>query len=98
MKETIEKKGNEFFVNVGVIAFEVENQWVAYAPALEISSYGESKEDARESLWKAIKTFIDDIADKNTLTEDLLNLGWAVKKKPNLLFTAPTFDIETIVK
>ncbi|MCG8322770.1 MAG: hypothetical protein MI921_24930 [Cytophagales bacterium] len=97
MQERIIKKSGQYIVDVNVITFQGENEIVAYSPALQISSYGETKQDAEHALGENIAIFMDYATSKNTLIEDLLNLGWTIKKKPDFLFIPPPYSTEDIV-
>lgn len=97
MKERIIKKSGQYIVDLNVITFQGENQIVAYSPALEISSYGDTKQDAEDALGENIKIFIDYAVNKNSLIEDLLNLGWTIKKRPHFLFIPPAYKVEDVI-
>lgn len=97
MKEKIFKQGGQYIIDVNVITFKGENHIVAYSPALQISSYGDTKQDAEKALGDNITIFLDYASRKKTLIEDLLNLGWTVKKKPDILFIPAPYSIEDLL-
>ena len=98
MKETIIKRQGKYIIDINFISFKGENQIVAYSPALEISSYGDTEQDAQKALEENIHIFLDYTLKKNSLIEDLLNLGWTIKKKPDIVFIAPAYNLEEIAK
>ena len=92
----IKKKGNKFRVGVELFIFKEDNQFIAYSPALEISSYGDTSKDAGNAFQEAASIFVKYAHKKGTLIADLLELGWTVTKKPKAVFSAP--DLEDTVK
>ncbi|MDX1907104.1 MAG: hypothetical protein SF053_08725 [Bacteroidia bacterium] len=60
------------------LVFKEGETWVSYAPALEISSYGDKIEDAAESLREAVMLILGDLHASGGLDEDLRRLGWLV--------------------
>ncbi len=51
-------------------------QYVAYCPALELSSYGDTEAEAHHAFNKALTCFKQDVAHRGTLDQLLLALGW----------------------
>ena|ERR1700761_1770993 len=62
---------------------------VSYCPALELSSYGDDEEDAKEGFEEALNIFIDELHKRGTLEKVLLNLGWGLRKLPVASFVPP---------
>lgn len=56
--------------------FKEDDQFVALAPDLNVSSFGESVEDARASLKEAIAAFIEECENMGTLDEVLEESGF----------------------
>lgn len=77
---------NEIILSVPVFIVKEENSFVAYCPALELSSYGDSSEDAKDGFEDAVKIFIDEALKRGTLEKMLLNFGWTLRKKPQPLY------------
>jgi len=69
---------------------------VAYCPSLELSSYGDSEDDAKIAFEEALKIFIDETQSKGTFFNELLNLGWVLQKKPLASFTPPASDVHSL--
>lgn len=75
-------------VTVEVLLMPDESgQIVAYCPALEVSSYGDDEADARAAFAEALDISLESSAEKGTLDQWLLALGWRICKKP-----VPTYD------
>ena len=51
-------------------------QYVAYCPALELSSYGDTEVEAQEAFDEALASFTQDVTQRGTLTTLLAALGW----------------------
>ena len=51
-------------------------QYVAYCPALELSSYGDTEAEARHAFNEVLTCFKQDVAQRGTLNQLLLALGW----------------------
>ncbi|MAB48776.1 MAG: hypothetical protein CMC05_09110 [Flavobacteriaceae bacterium] len=76
--EQLKMSKHSFSVKVNVITGQDGDFWVAISPSLNISGYGETKEEAQESFHHHISTFWDELKslkmDKRHLV--LKNLGW----------------------
>lgn len=88
-------KGKKFKIGVEVFIFQEDNQFIAYSPSLELSSYGSSYVDAGNAFEEAASIFFKYAQKKGTLIADLLELGWTITKKPKTVFSAPDLE-ETI--
>jgi predicted RNase H-like HicB family nuclease len=62
---------------------------VSYCPALELSSFGNDEEDAKQGFEEALSIFIDELHKRGTLEKVLLNLGWGLRKLPVASFVPP---------
>lgn len=67
--------------DVGVYLFEEDSQWVAYCPSLELSSYGDDMEEAKEAFSDALEILLDHLDEHGTLEKELLRLGWSLTKR-----------------
>lgn len=75
MKEII----HNIVLNVAVLLFKEGEYIVAYCPALELSSYGKTEEEAKEYFKDALDLFIKDTFEMGTLEKNLLKFGWILK-------------------
>jgi hypothetical protein len=94
MVNIIRTDGNSV-VNVSV-EVELSKQGdyiVSYCPALELSSFGLTEDEAKEGFEGALHTFLQDTSEKGTLERVLLNLGWSLKKVPTVRYRPPANKI-----
>ena len=75
MKEII----HNIELKVAVLLIEEGESIVAYCPALELSSYGKTEEEAKEYFKDALDLFIKDTVEMGTLEKNLLKFGWILK-------------------
>jgi predicted RNase H-like HicB family nuclease len=54
---------------------------VAYSPALDISTAGKDKREARKNFEEMVSMFFEDIIERNTIKDVLSDLGWKKKSK-----------------
>lgn len=52
-----------------------------YSPALDITGYGKSEDDAKASFENTLEDFVSYTHNKKTIFEELERLGWTVNKK-----------------
>jgi predicted RNase H-like HicB family nuclease len=67
--------------------FKEDNVYVAVSPELNVSSFGETVEEAKQSIKEAIEAFIEECQELGTLEEVLEESGyikigdvWKIKK------------------
>lgn len=53
---------------------------VAYCPALELSTHGDTEQEAKEYFEDAVKEFLNDTMQLGTLERCLLKFGWSLKR------------------
>ncbi len=66
--------------NIVLISFKEEDNFIIYSPHLEVTGYGKSEEEAMQSFNHSLGIFLDYTVKKKTLHEELLSLGWELKK------------------
>lgn len=93
-KNTVSKSKNSININIQVVLFQEDNMWVAYCPALEISSYGDDQKDAKAAFDEAMAIFINETDRKGTLERYLLKLGWQLQQKPKPVYNQPNFSLQ----
>lgn len=71
-------------LTLNVTFIKEDEMFVAYSPALDLSSCGESFEKAKKNFEEAVDIFIVECTKDGTLHEVLESLGWKleVKNKP----------------
>lgn len=78
-------------LNVSIFLWEEDSIFYVYSPALDITGYGLSKEEARESFETVLHEFVVYTHNKKTIFKELENLGWAVNKKKKRVIS-PDFE------
>lgn len=63
-----------------------DDSFVAYTPALDLSTAGKTFEEAQQNFSEAVKIFFEELMDMGTLDEVLSGLGW---QKQNNSFVPP---------
>ena len=56
-------------------------RFVAYSPALDISTSGKSKKDAQKRFEELVALFLEEIVERGTLPDVLSELGWRKAQK-----------------
>ena len=70
------KKVLGYNVNLPVVIFKEDNAFIAYTPALDLSTAGETFEIAKKRFNEAVKIFFNEVIGKGTLDEVLADNGW----------------------
>ena len=65
-----------FQVNLPVAVLREDNQFVAYTPALDLSTAGSTYEEAKQRFEEAVGIFFEETIRMGTLDEVLSDLGW----------------------
>ncbi|MFA5830069.1 MAG: hypothetical protein WC843_06305 [Candidatus Gracilibacteria bacterium] len=68
-------------IGLQVTVIKQGKQFVAYAPALDISTSGKTLKEAQKRFSELVNIFIDELIEKNTLEEVFTGLGWSKVKK-----------------
>jgi len=63
-------------MSLPVAFIEEGDSVVAYTPALDLSTAGDNKEDAKRMFVEIVDIFFRDLIENNTLEEVLTELGW----------------------
>lgn len=92
--QTLRKNKVSFDVQVDVVVFEENGAFVAYCPALELSSYGDTQDEAKTAFDGAMNIFIKETHERGTLEKYLLKLGWQLQQKPVTLYQPPTLSLK----
>ena len=74
-------RSNSMKVNLQVFLFEEDNIYFAYMPSFDLTGYGETAEEAKESLTIILDEFLRYTSDKKTLLIEMQRLGWDIKDK-----------------
>ncbi|MCX6328984.1 MAG: hypothetical protein NTZ85_05640 [Bacteroidia bacterium] len=71
---------NRIKCNLPLIIFEDDNSVITYCPALDLSGYGSTEEEARKSFEVTLSEYFRYTVNKKTLAEDLRKNGWIIRK------------------
>ena len=78
-------KNGKYHVGLSLVEFKEDNVTIIYSPALDLSGYGYSKAEAKNSFSEALHEFFRYTNNKKTLDKVLKKLGWTIrgsKKRP----------------
>jgi len=64
------------FVQLPVSFLREGKRFIAYTPALDLSTSGKTFEEAKKHFEEASKLFLEELERMGTLDETLSNLGW----------------------
>ncbi|MFH1412784.1 MAG: hypothetical protein ABIG10_02030 [bacterium] len=62
--------------NLPVSFLKEGNKYIAYTPALDLSTYGKSYQEAKKRFEEIVNIFFEELINKGTLEDVLSNLGW----------------------
>jgi len=95
MNNKIVKHGNQFVeVQLGVLVFQESDSFLAYCPALNLSTYGDSINDAKEAFEDVIKCYLEDCAKMGTLEKDLRAHGWEMHMQVGHVRVNPPKEVD----
>ena len=80
-------------INLKIEVFKEDDVYVALAPELNVSSFGETIEDAKKSLKEAIEAFIEECEHMGSLDEVLEESGFQ-KMNDVWIFKKPVAEEE----
>ena len=80
------------------VSFLKEGKYfIAYTPALDLSTSGKNLQEAKKRFGEAVQIFFEEIIEKGSLVEVLTGLGWQKIKKqwsPPMLITQETTNFK----
>ncbi|MDE5850977.1 MAG: hypothetical protein K2H38_12625 [Muribaculaceae bacterium] len=88
----ITNKGNILKVSLDLYLFWEDGCCIAYSPALDMSGYGATEKEAKDSFSIGLEEYISYGLSKHTLVKDLREHGWKVRSFKQRKMSAPTFD------
>lgn len=96
----IGKNGGQAGICVYNFVDKDTKQFVAYAPALDISGYGDTEDKAVDMMKFAIENYIDYLTDLSAKERDkeLASLGWKKDRFKNKDFSRAYIDINGELK
>ena len=73
-------------VDLQVLIFEEDNIHYAYMPSFDLMGYGDTEENAKESLTVVLDEFLRYTLNKNTLFIEMQRLGWKIRSKQKPMY------------
>ena len=64
---------------LAIFLFKEDENYIAYSPALDLSGYGKTEEEARNSFNIVLNEYFDYSISEGTLYQDLKTHGWNIK-------------------
>ncbi len=68
-------------LKIPVSIFKEDKHFIAYTPALDLSTSGDSFKEVKNRFEEAVYIFFDEVSKRGTLEEVLQELGWKKLKK-----------------
>ena len=68
-------------VNLSIVITKQGKRFVAYTPALDISTSGKSEREVKARFGEIVSLFFDEIIEAGTLDDVLFELGWKKMQK-----------------
>lgn len=78
--------------HLDLYSFSENNIHIIYCPALDMSGYGDTEDDARKSFEEVFTTSMEYMLNKNTIHNDLKKHGWNVRGKKSHDLKSPKFE------
>lgn len=78
MKNYIKTDDNDQIIELqlNVLVFQQGDYYVAYCPSIELSSYGDTIEEAKNGFDDVMNNYLETSQKNGTLHSDLLSHGW----------------------
>lgn len=72
----LEIKDGYINVSLDIFSFREKDVRIMYSPALDLSGYGKTVEEAKRSFEVVFKEYLNYCIENNTLDADLIKHGW----------------------
>ena len=79
--EASDNFGKEYRFSIEFVIFRENDLFIAYCPSLDLSSSGESFNDAISNFYEMFQLYIESCVENKTLFADLAAHGWKMQKK-----------------
>lgn len=74
-------KNRHYRFNIEFYVFTENGQYIAYCPALDLSTSGASFNEAVSAFYECFQLYVESCADSDTLISDLRAHGWKLTRK-----------------
>lgn len=91
------RKGKAEYV-MPIFTFTDDGCKIVYAPALDLTGYGKTESQARESFDQALEAFTEYAMNKGTLVKELKRLGWKIKTSTKKLKSVSSPDLADMLR
>ncbi len=78
--------------HLDLYSFLDSSTYIIYCPALDMSGYGNTEEEALKSFEITFSSSMEYMINKNTIHEDLKKHGWNVRGKKSHDLKSPKFE------
>jgi predicted RNase H-like HicB family nuclease len=88
---------NQLFFKLPVIITKQNRRFVAYTPALDISTSGKTEKEVKNNFIELVNLFFEEIIQAKTVDDILSELGWKkVQKtwKPPQVISSPYINMK----
>jgi hypothetical protein len=82
-------------VTLTVIFYREGNKFIAYSPALNLSTCGDSQDQAKRRFEEILGIFLEEVDKMGTLEDVLLECGWKKIGHPQRHWQPPVFVGQT---
>lgn len=79
-----------------ITVFKEEDQFIAYASALDVAAHGNSENEAIKNLAEVVSITLQWAKENNTFHELLLSNGWTLKEQPKPSYLPPAFNLQSV--
>lgn len=84
-----DEAANEYRFQLEFYIFQEEGRYIAYCPSLDLSTSGDSFNDAVGNFYECFQLHVECCVECGTLYDDLIAHGWKLRKKSIM---PPTFS------
>jgi predicted RNase H-like HicB family nuclease len=74
---------NVIELQLNILVFQQGDYYVAYCPSLNLSSYGDTIEEAKLGFNEVMEAYLEECRENNSLHEDLIKNGWKINIQNN---------------
>ena len=78
-------------VTLNVVFYKEGNKFIAHSSALNLSTCGDSMEQAKKRFEEMLKIFLEEVDKMGTLEDVLLECGWKKVSYPQKHWQPPVF-------
>jgi predicted RNase H-like HicB family nuclease len=87
--------------NLPISIIKEDKSYIAYTPALDLSTSGKNYEEAKKRFSEIVNIFFEEIIKKGTIENVLKDLGWKkiqAKWNPPIVVSQESQNIKVLIK